>query len=241
MKNAFLTFCLSITVLFATAQTSTAVKEINQLTAPTAALAPLRFLASDELMGRGTMRPEINIAARYISETFRSLGLEEVPGTNNYFQNFDIKFKRPATDGAFTVNGNTYAMTNALIEFSGDDVSITAPVVYTKHGTVEDLNGIDVKGKIVITEAGANNSASMRQGISMLGTKRKLLQEKGAVAIIERFKTGEVSWGRFQQRFTTEQASENKETGVPILIVNDEPALLKNVPGNTEATLTTSG
>lgn len=67
--------------------------EVTKLSNPRIALAPLRFLASDELMGRSTFRPEINIAARYISELFRSYGLKEVNGTIDYFQPFKVKSK----------------------------------------------------------------------------------------------------------------------------------------------------
>src|SRR3954462_7199099 len=97
MRTFILTLCLCPAVLFVSAQNSNAVKEINQLITPASALAPLRFLASDELMGRGSMRPEINIAARYISEAFRSMGLKEVPGTKDYFQTFDLRMKKAAT------------------------------------------------------------------------------------------------------------------------------------------------
>ena len=241
MKNAFLTSYLIIIGLFVHAQTSIPFKKITNSIPPAPALAPLLFLASDELMGRGTTRPEINIAARYISETFRSFGLKEVPGTNDYFQTFDIKFKKAATNGGLTVNGNTYAITKELLEFIGDDVAITAPVVYATHGTGDDLNGIDVKGKIVITEPGSNDSASFRQGIAMLGTKRKLLQEKGAVAIVERFKTGGISWAGLQQHFTTEQVTQSEQAGIPVFIVNDETASLKNVPSAPGRRWTCSG
>jgi hypothetical protein len=57
------------------------------------ALAPLRFLASDELKGRSTIRPEIHIAAKYISETFRSFGVKELDGIDDYFQPFNVKLE----------------------------------------------------------------------------------------------------------------------------------------------------
>jgi hypothetical protein len=57
------------------------------------ALAPLRFLASDELKGRSTSRPEIHIAAKYISETFRSFGVKELDGIDDYFQPFNVKLE----------------------------------------------------------------------------------------------------------------------------------------------------
>jgi hypothetical protein len=66
-------------------------REINAINSPDVALAPLRFLASDELMGRGNMRPEINIAARYISEEFRRMGVKEAPGGADYFQVFEMR------------------------------------------------------------------------------------------------------------------------------------------------------
>ena len=75
---------------------SSDVKEINAINTAVVGLAPLRFLASDELMGRDPFRPEINIAARYISEQFRSMGIREVKGTTDYFQNFDLKSFIPA-------------------------------------------------------------------------------------------------------------------------------------------------
>jgi Zn-dependent M28 family amino/carboxypeptidase len=80
-----LLFCCSILTI--NAQITTAA-EITELNAPKIALAPLRFLASDELMGRNPNRPEINVAARYISEAFRSFGLKEVDGIVDYFQPF---------------------------------------------------------------------------------------------------------------------------------------------------------
>lgn len=40
------------------------VKEINQASPSSLALAPLRFFASDKLMGRATKRPENNIAVK---------------------------------------------------------------------------------------------------------------------------------------------------------------------------------
>ena len=69
MKKTGLSFLFSFAMLFSTAQTD-AVREINRMNTFNEALAPLRFLASDELMGRATTRSEIHIAARYISEQF---------------------------------------------------------------------------------------------------------------------------------------------------------------------------
>ena len=67
MKKTILCVLFSFGILYSTGQSGT-VREIDVMNTPNQALAPLRFLASDELMGRSTTRSEIHIAARYISE-----------------------------------------------------------------------------------------------------------------------------------------------------------------------------
>ena len=240
MKSIVLTFCLSVAALIAGAQNTNAVKEINQLITPASGLAPLYFLASDDLKGRSATRPEINTAASYISEQFRSMGLKQVPGTNDYFQAFDIKMKHPPTSGSLTINGSTYDLANKLLPVNGGNISITAPVVYAKHGTEADLNNMDVKGKIVITETGTNDSSSFMDGFDMLGTKRKLMQEKGAVALIERFKEGSFPWNGLKQYLLREMAIK-EDNSFPVLIVKDDSSTLKNIPGNEEGVLTIQG
>ena len=74
--------------------------EINNIITPEVGLLPLRFLASDELMGRSTLRPEINIAAKYIAETFRSFGVKEAPNTTDYFQPFEFTPRRRKSEEA---------------------------------------------------------------------------------------------------------------------------------------------
>ncbi len=72
---------------------STSMTNISETNPFNTALAPLRFLASDELKGRSTTRPEIHIAAKYISETFRSFGLKELDGIEDFFQPFNVKLE----------------------------------------------------------------------------------------------------------------------------------------------------
>jgi hypothetical protein len=92
MKVLTLIFFIYLFQINANAQSNEIVQ--IQLTNPAStAFEALRFLASDELMGRSAVRPEIQIAARYISETFRGLGLKTLNGQQDYFQNFEIKKK----------------------------------------------------------------------------------------------------------------------------------------------------
>ncbi len=92
-------FCVSCSLFFLFSK-GQSISKIIELNTSSIALAPLKFLASDELKGRASTRPEIHIAARYISEAFRSFRLKELNGTKDYFQLFEIKSTNPK--GTFT-------------------------------------------------------------------------------------------------------------------------------------------
>jgi Zn-dependent M28 family amino/carboxypeptidase len=59
-----------------------------------ALLAPLLYLASDNLRGRHIGLPEIDTAALYIADQFKLAGAKPVPGANGYFQAFKHIFSR---------------------------------------------------------------------------------------------------------------------------------------------------
>ena len=103
--------CWGICVVFGQ---SASMRLINEDDPPGLALEPLRFLASDEMMGRSSTRPEINIAARYISEKFRSFGVKELTGAPDYFQSFEIKLLKLADAGGLSVSGNNFLMKKSL-------------------------------------------------------------------------------------------------------------------------------
>jgi hypothetical protein len=241
MKSFLVSMAFCLAAFAGTTQTSV-VKQIQQVSPPAVALEPLRFLASDELMGRATTRPEIQVAARYIGEQFRSCGVKEVPGTTDYIQQFDIKMAVPASSGALVVNGRTYEYGKELLQVSGEDVSLEAFVVFAGYGTKTDLDKVDVKGKIVVTDMGLNDSSSFREGIRSMESKQQMVREKGAVALVERFKKAGVPWQSLQHRYLEERMMQAKAAGLPVFILNDEAAsVLPLVQSQPTATLKASG
>src|SRR5215510_12384788 len=50
----------------------------------------VKFLASDEMKGRGDRSHELNKAADYIASQFRTWGLRPMGDDNTYFQNFQL-------------------------------------------------------------------------------------------------------------------------------------------------------
>jgi len=219
-----LSVCLYFTINFCIGQTAL-VTEIKRINTPAVALAPLRFLASDELMGRGTLRPEINIAARYISEQFRALGLKEVPGISDYFQPFDIKMVTPSSMGLLSVSTTTYKLGDMLLELKGGDLAIDAPIVYLGYGTKADFDKADVKGKILVTEMGFSDSSSMQQAFGAIGEKEIMAKERGAMALVERYRQKLVPWMPLKAYLTKEIPTTDEGQVVPIFIVNDSTNL----------------
>jgi len=211
--------------LFCLAQTNVK-QEINRINTPGVALQPFRFLASDELMGRATARPEINIAARYISENFRTFGLKECIGANDYFQNLAIKMITPATTGTLMINDHAYSIGSDFIQINGSDTQVTAPVIFANFGSKEDLDKLDIKGKIIVTNMGTSDTSSFMQGYYMIKRKQQLIAERGGIALIERFKQGDVSWSRLQQRYSNERAQPEDAASLPTFIINDSTASL---------------
>lgn len=233
-----MSFCLA--ALAGMAQSSVA-KQINQINTQAVAIGPLRFLAADELMGRSTTRPEIHVAARYISEQFRSFGVKQAPGTADYFQSFDLDLSRPATSGSLLLNGATYELGKELLPAGREDVSLQAPVVYAGYGSKEDLEKLDVKGKIVVTSFGLNDSSSLRVGLRAMDSKRKLAAEKGAVALVERMKGTAASWGNLQHYYMGERTGAAPANALPAFILNDERAALLPLKEASSATLNVTG
>jgi hypothetical protein len=220
MKKPILIFVFSFAILFSNAQSSQ-VKEIDRLNPAGQALAPLRFLASDELMGRATTRPEVHIAARYIIEQFRSYGLKEVPGTENYVQGFKLKMITPVTSGTLTIGNKTYHIGVDLLQARGSGLELTAPIVFAGFGSAAELANLDVKGKIVLTNMGENDSTKVQGAGRFRDAKQKLLFEKGALALIERYGQSDADWEMPKHVLTSQRAQIPQDTLLPVFFVHD--------------------
>lgn len=235
MRLIFFLILIFVT-LFSSAQNAV-IKNISETNPPEVALKPLRFLASDELMGRSAMRPEADIAARYISELFRSFGLKEVKGTTDYFQEFDIKLEKRPDQGGLTIAGTHFKMMESLLSYEGNDTTITAPVVYVGFGMEKDLGNIDLKGKIVVSDFGENENSTLSEALTALYFKKRIaFAQKGALAVIERFKDIGMSWEMLREA-ATQEILEKNNSGIRILYVNDAENIIPEIPADTRAEL----
>ncbi len=211
--------------------------------------AHLRFLASDELMGRKTGTSGNNVAARYIAEQFRAAGLRRVPGAEDYFQAIPFVRTAPPARGRLTLMAKTFAQGERLLLLAGDDAfDAEAPVVFAGYGfSDEDYQGLDAAGKIVVTQAGRPDDAGVQAAFRATPEKRRLAAAHGAVAMLELYDSA-FPWANLVSvlgtpRFGLEDA-DGEAPDLPLAWLDDTGGALlptlKAAAGQT-ATLVSSG
>ena len=150
-------FTLYLHSLIAVPKTHPASDAIRDLSA-SRYLEQVKYLASDEMKGRGDGSPELDKAADYIAAQFRLWGLRPMGDNNSYFQHFEITTGAqagPKTE--LQVNGTNLKINEDFVpipfsnsaEFDGLLVfagyGITAPELH-----YDDYQGIDANGKVVL-------------------------------------------------------------------------------------------
>jgi hypothetical protein len=213
--------------------------------------AHMRFLASDELMGRRTGDQGSLVAARYIAEQFRKFGLSNVPGQNSYLQPVPLEKIGAVRTGTIYAGADTLLSEKDWLLMSGGATDLSAPLVYAGFGLEDaakgwdDYKGLDVKGKIVLVQSGSPDATTPSAIISVSNEKRKIAAEKGAVAVIELFKAP-IPWNYVTKYFAGERLSLATEgssvSTLPHAWVNgQEAALTKTLRAAQTLRLSTAG
>lgn len=223
MKNVLFAFWLIPTLVSAQSDTEEGVATSVQR--PEVA-RHLRFLASDELRGRDTGSPELEIAARYLAEQFRSYGLDTVPGAEGYFQPVKLVAAQPPAQATLTYGDETFQIASDLLVLSGDSVSIEAPLVYAHYGTADELDAAKVEGKIVITKAGGDGVTNPQSFYYMTAGKRERVAARGGIALIELYRSSQAPWSLLVRYLNAEQLTlgsndDAAELELPLLWLND--------------------
>ena len=135
----------------------------------------IKFLSSDELMGRGLGTPYLNTASQYIADKFKAYGLK--PMGDSYFQTFKHNF--PNKPGQ-----QELSLKNVIAVIPGTDSKLNdSPVVVSAHYDHLGLGWPDVhagdEGKI---HHGADDNASgiatileMAKNLSKLKPRRTII------------------------------------------------------------------
>ena len=121
------------------------------------------FLASDELQGRNTGEPGMNIAARYLAVQAEQLGLKSADPENGFMQPYVIQEKAYDLENSYiainrtkrdpVINNRAFYILPAV---ESDQVLIEGEVVFAGYGINDqahhynDFDNIDIQGKVVL-------------------------------------------------------------------------------------------
>jgi hypothetical protein len=163
-------------------------------------LEHVRFLASDELGGRGNGTPGLERAARYIADQFRAAGLRPGGDDGSWFQPFQIVTGLEVHDGntlvvkqdgrasPFTLGETYYPLSVSVAEGHASPES-ALPVVFAGYGIsapeleYDDYEGVDVRNAAVVVfmhEPQENDPSSRFEGRAF--TRHASLMQKAMVA-----------------------------------------------------------
>src|SRR5215831_11486657 len=118
----------------------------------------VKYLAGDELKGRGDGSPELDKAADYIAGQFRLSGLRPMGGDNTYFQKFELTTgARIGEQNELDLNGKPLKINDEFVPITFSNTSqVSGPLVFAGYGITapeyhyDDYQGIDAHGKIVV-------------------------------------------------------------------------------------------
>jgi Zn-dependent M28 family amino/carboxypeptidase len=126
--------------------------------------AHVKYLASDELEGRGLNQKGGDLAADYMAAQFKSYGLKPAGENGSYFQRVPLVSVKTLPDTTFSLVPKSgapldlkplddYVTTN---ERQSPSVDIDAPIVFVGYGISapeyhwDDYKGYDLKGKVAL-------------------------------------------------------------------------------------------
>lgn len=214
----------------------------------------LEFLASDELGGRYTLSTGNKIAARYLAAQLQSFGFRGAVAhparpEDAFFQKIGFNLiSLDAGKSTLTLNAggksSTFAGGSGFRAFQATNSRVTGELIFVRYGIVtadQSLNeyqGLDVKGKIVVTVQGVPPSVTARR-VAFREFGAFPAAERGALAVLvlPNVQTTE-NWPKTSVEPEPERVEVAQgETGKPRLPI----PLLTLSPSAAEAVLADSG
>jgi hypothetical protein len=191
----------------------------------------VRYLASDELAGRGSGTPGGRMAAAYVAERFREAGLRPGGPGGSYRQDFPVIVG--ATLGTVnTLNVTAPGVAPARLKvkeaflpvaFSGNG-RVSGPVVFAGYGISQpelkwdEYQGLDVRGKIVLLlrKAPEGGEPGRFDAYASLRYKAAVARDRGAAGLL--FVTGPLAEGE-EDLGRLELDGAFADSGIPMAIV----------------------
>jgi hypothetical protein len=155
----------------------------------------LFIVASAAFEGRETATPGQRMAAAYIEEHFRSLGL--LPGNKNSYQMLYPVFQDSLVSASIAINGQPFRLNDDFSVNISSNYTATlfgGEVVFAGYGLSDssrnDYKGLDARGKIVLVLNGDPSGEAVKPGAtpvkrySPVTARIEAAQKNGAVALL---------------------------------------------------------
>ncbi len=115
-------------------------------------------LSAADMQGRGTMQPGGDKAANYIADRFAKLGLKALGSKDSFFQPIKFRETQILPETSFKVGEESLTMGRDyfLSSLPAGDKNVSGELVFIAYGLKsttprrDDLNGMNVAGKIVV-------------------------------------------------------------------------------------------
>ena len=168
--------------------------------------AHIQYLASDEMRGRDTPSPELNIAARYLATTMMRYGVKKPMGMSDYLQRVPMTTVVPPNNGALKYADVNLSLPDNFLMMKGDNMDINGDMVFINRGTEDDFNNANVKDKIVVALCGYEGDDNPQSWFFAGKQKRELAKARGAKGLLEIYNNSQIPYKflvRFFNRTTT--------------------------------------
>jgi Zn-dependent M28 family amino/carboxypeptidase len=152
-------------------------------------------LSAPGMQGRGTGQPGGDRAARYIADRFSKLGLKPLGEGGTYLQSIKFKSSEVLADSSIKVGDAQLKQGADFVlapPYTSDQMDATGQLVFVGYGVNStdlkrnDLEGIDVKGKVVVVMSGHPKNVDEEQWKKIASPMRlaSSLVMNGAAGII---------------------------------------------------------
>lgn len=178
--------------------------------------AHIRFLSADEMKGRDTGSPELEIAAGYIAAQYQAYGVQTVEGADGYFQDVPLTQQKPPQQASLRYGEQELQLAEDLLVMQGGNAEVSGETVFVDFGTEADFEGKDISGKIVVAKAGLPGETNPQTFLAAGADKMKRVQAAGGAGLVELYKSTQIPWALLVRYLNSERLSlgdGEKETG----------------------------
>ena len=192
MKNYLIGALMMCTSVIGYAQTDT--EKVKSTVSKEDIEGHIYFLASDELKGRGTGTPELDIAASYLANSLRRYGVKPAGDNGSYYQNVPMIETGTPDQVSLEIAGLN---NGPFLYRSIHNSSFEGNAIFLGYGSKADFEKTDIKGKIVVVLGGTEKGQGMR-AIYGAGREKKAMAEKaGAKGLVELVDVNAELWERY--------------------------------------------